>query len=86
MIKKIKQLLIRIGVLKSPLEKYLGILEGKIDLSTDEYLKIRKEEGKLIANSPLDEFLGLYEGKINLTTKEYLKIRKEEAKKEDKND
>jgi hypothetical protein len=58
----------------SVLEKYTGILKDKIDLTTEEYLKTRKEEASL------DEFLGLYEDKLDLTTEEYLKTRKEEAK------
>jgi bifunctional DNA-binding transcriptional regulator/antitoxin component of YhaV-PrlF toxin-antitoxin module len=32
---------------KSPLDEFLGLYEGKIDLTTEEYLKIRKDEAKL---------------------------------------
>lgn len=60
MIKKIKQLLIKLGsakfahtandgknTKKSPLDEFLGLYEGKIDLTTEEYLKIRKGEASL---------------------------------------
>jgi antitoxin component of MazEF toxin-antitoxin module len=32
---------------KSPLDEFLGLYEGNIDLTTEEYLKISKDEAKL---------------------------------------
>lgn len=31
----------------NPAKKYIGILQGKVNLTTKEYLKIRKEEARL---------------------------------------